>query len=195
VLLFFDKIEHEGRFLHDWSLESCDFVEKDVYWMDRLRQATKRQAPLHHKRTPEHLSWILPFSFQCAIPSRDMPYATSLCQSDPTLYHCTRFSLAPIRIYPMQLFWTSPQQCTIWLTSSTLDALAKTALMTSLSTGLGLTRIFTDRLLGFFVLIPHSLVDNGRFYEVSSVNHQKQDCRASTSVGVSSHSQVTTVVC
>jgi hypothetical protein len=51
-------------------------VEKYFDRVDPLRQASKRQARLHCSRNPEHLSWILPFSFQCAIPSRNMLYAT-----------------------------------------------------------------------------------------------------------------------
>jgi hypothetical protein len=143
--LYFDKREHEGRLLHNWSLESCDFVEKDAYWMDQQRQASKRQARLHCNRNPEHLSWILPFSFQCAIPSRDMPYATSLCQSDPTLYHIFPSANSDLSNAAILNLPTAMHDLADLLD---LERPCEDCLVTSLSHGLGLTRMFMNRFPG-----------------------------------------------
>jgi hypothetical protein len=125
-------------------------------------------------------------------------YATFLKRPKSAKATQTQPSRVPTRIYPLQEIWTSPWQCTSWLTSSTFDALAKTALMTSLSNGLGLTAMFLDKglmNLGFFCFDTHSLVDNGRFHTLLSTHRRNQDCRASIPAGVSSYSQATIVVC
>jgi hypothetical protein len=68
-------------------------VERYADWMDRLRQASKRQTRLHHNRTPEDLSWTLSF----CIPMRHL-----------LVRHALRDLTLPKRLVSVPSHQTSP---------------------------------------------------------------------------------------